>query len=118
MDNEANRQVTFSKRRKCLFKKAGELCVLCGAELAIIVFSPARKAFVFGHPEPTYIINRFLTGHEDLDVARYYNERLVPIQRQYMEVVKQLDVEKKKGVLMEKLQNRTMGFGGMRPWMV
>ncbi|KAI3926132.1 hypothetical protein MKW98_028268 [Papaver atlanticum] len=109
IDNEANRQVTFSKRRKCLFKKASELSVLCGAELAIIVFSPARKAFVFGHPDPTYIINRFLTGHEDLDVAPYYNERLVPVQKQYMEVVKQLDVEKKKDVLMKELQNRSMG---------
>ncbi|KAI3856185.1 hypothetical protein MKX03_027767 [Papaver bracteatum] len=109
IDNQANRQVTFAKRRKCLFKKASELCVLCGAELAIIVFSPARKAFVFGHPDPTYIINRFLTGHEDLDVTGYYNERVVPVQKQYMEVVKQLDVEKKKDVLMNKLQNRSMG---------
>ncbi|MCL7047308.1 hypothetical protein MKW94_019744 [Papaver nudicaule] len=112
IDNKANRQVTFSKRRNGLFTKASELCVLCGAELAIIVFSPARKAFVFGHPDPRYIINRFLTGHEDSAVTQYYNERLVPYKKSYMEVVKQVDVEKKKGTVMEKLRNRTVGGGG------
>ncbi|KAK7844080.1 agamous-like mads-box protein agl62 [Quercus suber] len=30
------RQVTFSKRRAGLFKKASELCVLCGAEVAVL----------------------------------------------------------------------------------
>lgn len=54
-------QVTFSKRRSGLFKKASELCTLCGVEMAIIVFSPARKVFSFGHPNVEYIIDRFLT---------------------------------------------------------
>ncbi|KVI09681.1 Transcription factor, MADS-box [Cynara cardunculus var. scolymus] len=36
-------QVIFSKRRSGLFKKASELCTLCGVEIAIVVFSPARK---------------------------------------------------------------------------
>ena len=35
-----------------LFKKTDELCVLCGAEAAIIIFSPSRRAFVFGHLRP------------------------------------------------------------------
>nr|GEV95430.1 agamous-like MADS-box protein AGL62 [Tanacetum cinerariifolium] len=35
-----SRQVTFSKRRKGLFKKASELCVLTGAKMAILVQSP------------------------------------------------------------------------------
>uniref|UniRef100_J3N8L2 MADS-box domain-containing protein n=1 Tax=Oryza brachyantha TaxID=4533 RepID=J3N8L2_ORYBR len=33
IDNLAARQVTFSKRRRGLFKKAGELFILCDAEL-------------------------------------------------------------------------------------
>ncbi|WMV51111.1 hypothetical protein MTR67_044496 [Solanum verrucosum] len=37
-------QVTFSKRCSGLFKKAGELCTLCGVEIAIIIFSHSRKA--------------------------------------------------------------------------
>ncbi|XP_043710084.1 agamous-like MADS-box protein AGL62 [Telopea speciosissima] len=58
---EASRQVTFSKRRAGLFKKASELCTLCGAETAILVFSPAGKVFSFGHPGVGSIIERFLT---------------------------------------------------------
>ncbi|KAI4342044.1 hypothetical protein MLD38_026706 [Melastoma candidum] len=54
-------QVTFSKRRSGLFKKASELCTLCGVEVAIIVFSPAGKPFSFGHHEVDTVIDRFLT---------------------------------------------------------
>ncbi|XP_021893988.1 agamous-like MADS-box protein AGL62 [Carica papaya] len=43
MNNETNLQVTFSKHRAELFKKASELSTLCGAEIAIIVFSPGQK---------------------------------------------------------------------------
>ncbi|EYU37536.1 hypothetical protein ABFS82_02G047900 [Erythranthe guttata] len=53
-------QVTFSKRRSGLFKKASELCTLCGVEIAIIVFSPAGKVFSFGHPNVESIVDRFL----------------------------------------------------------
>ncbi|KAL2903148.1 Agamous-like MADS-box protein AGL62 [Bienertia sinuspersici] len=60
MEKESNRLVTFSKRRSGLFKKVSELCTLCGAEAAIIVFSPGRKAFSFGHPSVDATLNRFL----------------------------------------------------------
>ncbi|GKA41669.1 agamous-like MADS-box protein AGL62 [Tanacetum coccineum] len=43
-------QVTFSKRRTGLFKKASELCVLTGAEMAILVQSPGGHCYAFGHP--------------------------------------------------------------------
>ncbi|XP_019427409.1 PREDICTED: agamous-like MADS-box protein AGL62 [Lupinus angustifolius] len=59
MTNGSNLQVTFSKRRSGLFKKASELCTLCGAEVALIVFSPAHKAFSFGHPSVGAIIDKY-----------------------------------------------------------
>ncbi|KAI3445533.1 hypothetical protein Pfo_002198 [Paulownia fortunei] len=61
MENESNLQVTFSKRRVGLFKKASELCTLSGAEAAIVVFSPGNKAHSFGHPDANTIADRFLT---------------------------------------------------------
>ncbi|KAK6791477.1 hypothetical protein RDI58_010558 [Solanum bulbocastanum] len=39
MKNARNLGVTFSKRRAGLFRKACELCTLCGAEIAIVIFS-------------------------------------------------------------------------------
>ncbi|XP_012571563.1 MADS-box protein AGL24-like isoform X2 [Cicer arietinum] len=45
IDDKTARQVTFSKRRKGLFKKAEELSVLCDAEVGLIVFSSTGKLF-------------------------------------------------------------------------
>ncbi|KAL0924891.1 hypothetical protein M5K25_005751 [Dendrobium thyrsiflorum] len=43
IENKINRQVTFSKRRSGLLKKAHEISVLCDAELALIIFSSRGK---------------------------------------------------------------------------
>nr|AAT88088.1 MADS-box protein [Hyacinthus orientalis] len=48
IENKINRQVTFSKRRNGLLKKAYELSVLCDAEVALIVFSSRGKLYEFG----------------------------------------------------------------------
>jgi len=61
MSKESNLQVTFSKRRSGLFKKASELSTLCGAEIAIIVFSPGNRVFSFGHPGVETVIDRYFT---------------------------------------------------------
>lgn len=45
IDNATARQVTFSKRRRGLFKKAEELSVLCDADVALIIFSTTGKLF-------------------------------------------------------------------------
>jgi len=61
ISNESNLQVTFSKRRSGLFKKASELCTLCGVYIALIVFSPSDKVFSFGHPDVYTVIDRYLS---------------------------------------------------------
>ncbi|KAF9591585.1 hypothetical protein IFM89_004639 [Coptis chinensis] len=43
IENKINRQVTFSKRRSGLLKKAHEISVLCDADVALIVFSVKGK---------------------------------------------------------------------------
>nr|BAN19225.1 APETALA1 like protein [Chrysanthemum x morifolium] len=47
IENKINRQVTFSKGRGGLLKKAHEISVLCDAEVALIVFSNKGKLFEF-----------------------------------------------------------------------
>ncbi|KAI4357992.1 hypothetical protein L6164_001903 [Bauhinia variegata] len=47
IENKINRQVTFSKRRGGLLKKAHEISVLCDAEVAVIVFSHKGKLFEY-----------------------------------------------------------------------
>eukprot|EP00249_Psilotum_nudum_P021511 c28134_g1_i3 orf=1381-2013(+) len=47
IENTTSRQVTFSKRRSGLLKKAYELSVLCDAEVALIIFSSTGKLSEF-----------------------------------------------------------------------
>ena len=47
IDNATARQVTFSKRRRGLFKKAFELSTLCDAEIGLMVFSETGKLFEY-----------------------------------------------------------------------
>ncbi|XP_022950516.1 MADS-box protein SVP-like [Cucurbita moschata] len=58
IDNATARQVTFSKRRRGLFKKAKELSVLCDADVALIVFSATGKLFEFSSSSMKGIIER------------------------------------------------------------
>ena len=47
IENATSRQVTFSKRRNGLLKKAFELSVLYDAEVALVVISPRGKLYEF-----------------------------------------------------------------------
>jgi hypothetical protein len=50
IDNRVSRQVTFSKRRQGLLKKAHELAVLCDVDVGVVVFSERGK--LFQYPDP------------------------------------------------------------------
>ncbi|CAI9784515.1 unnamed protein product [Fraxinus pennsylvanica] len=60
IENATSRQVTFSKRRSGLFKKAFELSVLCDAEVALIVFSSRGKLYEFSSSSVNKTIQRYL----------------------------------------------------------
>ncbi|KAL9234708.1 hypothetical protein vseg_009546 [Gypsophila vaccaria] len=53
IENMTNRQVTYSKRRNGLFKKANELTVLCDATVSIIILSTNLKLHEFLSPAST-----------------------------------------------------------------
>ncbi|KAL3505090.1 hypothetical protein ACH5RR_034931 [Cinchona calisaya] len=67
IENTTNRQVTFSKRRNGLIKKAYELSVLCDVDVALIMFSPSGRLSIFsGNKSIEDIIARYvnLPEHE------------------------------------------------------
>ncbi|KAJ4959251.1 hypothetical protein NE237_026362 [Protea cynaroides] len=97
IQNEDHRQVTFSKRRKGLFKKASELCILCGAETALIVFSPAGKVFSFGHPSVNSVINRYM---DRSSVTQNNDGAIRELSRRLTEVNEELEAEKRKGLMI------------------
>ncbi|KAL1534819.1 Floral homeotic protein, variant 2 [Salvia divinorum] len=53
IENQTNRQVTYSKRRNGLFKKAHELTVLCDAKVSIIMISSTQKLHEYISPAIT-----------------------------------------------------------------
>ncbi|XP_047320887.1 agamous-like MADS-box protein AGL62 [Impatiens glandulifera] len=109
MQNESNLQVTFSKRRTGLFKKSSELTTLCGAEMLVIVFSPGKKVFSFGHPSVEELVARFMGTHGPSSSSMglsHETQQLVEAHRQtnirdlnarLMEVQEQLEAEKRRG---------------------
>ncbi|CAL9080002.1 unnamed protein product [Musa textilis] len=62
IENATSRQVTFSKRRNGLLKKAFELSVLCDAEMALIIFSARGKLYEFATSSMQEILERY-RGH-------------------------------------------------------
>ncbi|KAG5238426.1 hypothetical protein OIU76_014906 [Salix suchowensis] len=59
IENANSRQVTFSKRRAGLLKKAQELAILCDAEVAVIVFSNTGKLFEFSSSGMKRTLSRY-----------------------------------------------------------
>ncbi|KAJ7975631.1 Mads box protein [Quillaja saponaria] len=66
IENSTSRQVTFSKRRNGLLKKAYELSVLCEAEVAVIVFSQKGRLNEFSSSDMENIIGRYRKCSENL----------------------------------------------------
>ncbi|KAM0844941.1 hypothetical protein ACQ4PT_056730 [Festuca glaucescens] len=103
IEDEDARQVCFSKRRVGLFKKASELTILCGAEAAAVVFSPAGKAFSFGNPSVEAIFERFdpigmVAGGGGAGAVagagEDINQLVADLNRQHDELSARLDAEK------------------------
>lgn len=103
-----SRQVTFSKRRNGLFKKANELATLCAAHIAIVVFSPGGKPFSFGHPSVDVVVQRLLNWEMDpkdetnSQVDAEQEAKVEQLNEQLIDLVNQLEIEKKRGEMLDK----------------
>ncbi|XP_008785760.2 agamous-like MADS-box protein AGL29 [Phoenix dactylifera] len=106
IEDEQTRQVTFSKRRNGLFKKASELSTLCGAQVGILVYSPGGRPYSFGQPGFEEVSNRFIPhnsmmtspnpigGAQDNVVEQQLNCRC-------MEITSRLEAAKTEGAMLK-----------------
>ncbi|XP_043723510.1 agamous-like MADS-box protein AGL15 [Telopea speciosissima] len=77
IENATSRQVTFSKRRAGLLKKAQELSVLCDAEVAVIIFSSTGKLFEFSSSGMKRTLSRYnkCLDRSETSMVQYEAER-------------------------------------------
>jgi len=73
INDERNRQVTFTKRKFGLMKKAYELSVLCDCEIALIIFNSSNKLFQYASTDMDKILLKY-TEYNEPHESRTNNE--------------------------------------------
>nr|AKX66067.1 MADS-box protein SOC1 [Arabidopsis lyrata subsp. petraea]AKX66072.1 MADS-box protein SOC1 [Arabidopsis lyrata subsp. petraea]AKX66087.1 MADS-box protein SOC1 [Arabidopsis lyrata subsp. petraea] len=100
IENATSRQVTFSKRRNGLLKKAFELSVLCDAEVSLIIFSPKGKLYEFASTNMQDTIDRYLRHTKDRvstkPVSEENMQHLKYEAANMMKKIEQLEASKRK----------------------
>ncbi|XP_024007571.1 MADS-box protein AGL42 isoform X2 [Eutrema salsugineum] len=74
IENATSRQVTFSKRRNGLLKKAYELSVLCDAQVSLIIFSQKGRLYEFSNSDMQTTIERYRKHTKDHETSNSDSE--------------------------------------------
>ncbi|XP_006656924.1 agamous-like MADS-box protein AGL29 [Oryza brachyantha] len=109
------RDVCFSKRRQGLFNKAGEISLLCNADVAVVTLSRDGKGFSYGHPSVGAIADRLadmaivapsnpssLGGGDTHDSS----DTMQQMKLQFVEMQNSMEsMENKRTTVLEKIEN-------------
>ncbi|KAJ4841813.1 hypothetical protein Tsubulata_041037 [Turnera subulata] len=114
IEKKENKLITFSKRKSGIYKKACELSTLTGAEVGVVIISPAGKPFSFATSSIESMANRLLGRHlrTSIDQAHSIVEahrqiRINNLNREYNELFRSLENEKEKTkILTGKLKEK------------
>ncbi|KAB2595539.1 MADS-box protein [Pyrus ussuriensis x Pyrus communis] len=113
IENATSRQVTFSKRRSGLLKKAFELSVLCDAEVSLIIFSPRGKLFEFASSSMQGTIERYqkhAKGNQTSNKSSSSEQNMQHLKQKATSMMKQLELLEvsKRKLLGEGLESCTL----------
>ncbi|XP_077988837.1 myocyte-specific enhancer factor 2C-like [Glandiceps talaboti] len=81
INDERNRQVTFTKRKFGLMKKAYELSVLCDCEIALIIFNSSNKLFQYASTDMDKVLLKYTEYNEphesrtNTDIIEHLNKK-------------------------------------------
>ncbi|XP_056160086.1 MADS-box protein AGL42-like isoform X4 [Syzygium oleosum] len=108
IENATSRQVTFSKRRTGLLKKAHELSVLCDAEVALIIFSQKGKLYEFSsNSEIRKTIDRYRKSANDADTYQAKMEQhILHLKHETMDMERKIELLE---VSLRKLSGQCLG---------
>ncbi|KAG8638451.1 hypothetical protein MANES_14G030800v8 [Manihot esculenta] len=101
IENAASRQVTFSKRRNGLLKKAYELSVLCDAEVAVLIFSQKGRLFEFSSNDMQKTVERYRKhpkAHVQADSVdkEQYIQQIISESTEMVNEIEQLEISQRK----------------------
>eukprot|EP00069_Balaena_mysticetus_P019918 bmy_02651T0 len=78
--DQRNRQVTFTKRKFGLMKKAYELSVLCDCEIALIIFNSANRLFQYASTDMDRVLLKY-TEYSEPHESRTNTDILETLKR-------------------------------------
>ncbi|EMP41685.1 Myocyte-specific enhancer factor 2A [Chelonia mydas] len=81
--NLQTRQVTFTKRKFGLMKKAYELSVLCDCEIALIIFNSSNKLFQYASTDMDKVLLKYTEYNEPHESRT--NSDIVELKHNYYE---------------------------------
>ncbi|KAM1947157.1 hypothetical protein ACFX13_001929 [Malus domestica] len=104
IENATSRQVTFSKRRNGLLKKAYELSVLCDAEVAVIIFSQKDRLYEFSSSDMRETLTRYRKYAKD-----HEQTNKVEVEQHVQHLKHESAIMAKKIEILEATQRKLLG---------
>ncbi|KAJ8274055.1 hypothetical protein COCON_G00086800 [Conger conger] len=88
--DQRNRQVTFTKRKFGLMKKAYELSVLCDCEIALIIFNGANRLFQYASSDMDKVLLKY-TEYSEPHESRTNADIMETLRRRRVDVPDRAD---------------------------
>nr|WOD55020.1 PISTILLATA-like protein PI-4 [Magnolia wufengensis] len=89
IENSANRQVTYTKRRNGILKKAKEITVLCDAAVSLVIFSSTGKMTEYCSPSTPLI--KLLDGYQKATGKRLWDAKHEFLSKEVNRIQKEND---------------------------
>ncbi|KAL7146419.1 hypothetical protein ABFS83_06G039700 [Erythranthe nasuta] len=102
IENASSRQVSFSKRRNGMLKKAYELSVLCDAEVALIIFSQKGRLYEFSSSNMQKSIQKYLESRRNRNAG-------IEVEEHMQQLKNEVELMSKKIELLENSHRKLLG---------